>query len=182
MAGRLVGVVGPSGVGKDSVMRGLAAAHSDVCLVRRVITRAPEKGGEEYEPVSPDEFARRREAGAFALHWQAHGLHYGVPVAAVEAPLAQGRICLVNLSRAVLHEAQARFAGCVTLMLTAPPEVLAARLRGRGREDEEEIARRLARQDFALPAGLGRVIEMSNAGPLDETVAKVLAALQSESA
>lgn len=180
-AGRLIGVVGPSGVGKDSVMAALAAARPDFGLVRRVITRAPDAGGEEFEAVGPDEFARRRAAGAFVLHWPAHGLRYGIPAGVCDR-LAAGETCLVNLSRAVLAQADRQFDSFVALHLTAPAEVLARRLAARGRETPEEIARRLSRSGFALPPGLTRVIEVANDGPLDETVAKVLAALQSERA
>ncbi|MEQ9674097.1 MAG: phosphonate metabolism protein/1,5-bisphosphokinase (PRPP-forming) PhnN, partial [Roseovarius indicus] len=66
----------------------------------------------------------------------------------------------------------------VTLHLTAPAEVLAERLAARGREDKAEIARRLSRQGFALPEGLGRVIEVANDGPLERTVKTVLSELQ----
>jgi len=66
-AGRLIGVVGPSGAGKDSVMEALARARPDFHLVRRVISRAEGAGGEVYERVSPGEFERRRaELGEWA--------------------------------------------------------------------------------------------------------------------
>ena len=64
-AGALVGVVGPSGVGKDSVMQALVAARPDLRLVQRVITRPETAGGEPFEGVSEAEFARRRAAGDF---------------------------------------------------------------------------------------------------------------------
>lgn len=176
-AGALIGVVGPSGVGKDSVMEALVRAEPSMGLVRRVITRPADAGGEDFEGVSEAEFARRREAGEFVLHWPAHGLFYGVP-ATVRGRLAGGETCLVNLSRAVLGTAERLFDRFITLHLTAPAEVLAARLAARGREDEAEIARRLSRQGFALPEGLGRVIEVANDGPLERTVETVLARLQ----
>jgi ribose 1,5-bisphosphokinase len=176
MAGRLVGVVGPSGVGKDSVMRALAEACPDVRLVRRVITRPSDAGGEEFDGVSEAEFARREAAGEFALSWAAHGLRYGVPVT-VEAELTEGHICLVNLSRSVLKEAQARFEGFMVLHLTAPQEVLARRLSARGREGAEAIEGRLSRADFALPDGLSDVVHIANDGALPDTVARVLAVL-----
>lgn len=178
MSGTLIGVVGPSGVGKDSVMAALVAARPDLHRVRRAITRPEAAGGECFEGVSAAEFARRRAAGGFALSWPAHGLHYGVP-AAVTARLAAGQTCLVNLSRAVLAEAGQRFQPFVTLHLSAPAEVLAARLAARGRESADQIAARLARVGTTLPPGCARVIEVVNDGPIEATVALVLAAFQS---
>ncbi|WP_375691151.1 phosphonate metabolism protein/1,5-bisphosphokinase (PRPP-forming) PhnN [Pseudooceanicola sp. LIPI14-2-Ac024] len=174
-AGRLIAVVGPSGVGKDSVMRALVAAKPGMHLVRRVITRPSEAGGEDFEGVTEGEFAARDGAGAFALSWPAHGLHYGIP-RAVEQVLAEGHDAVVNLSRAVLPRAQARFPGLVVISLTADAGTLAERLAARGREDREEIARRLARATFALPDGIDAV-EIDNTGPLDDTVDCILAHL-----
>jgi ribose 1,5-bisphosphokinase len=173
--GRLIAVVGPSGVGKDSLMEALCARRPDLHRVRRVITRAPEAGGEDYEAVSPALFAARAAGGDFALHWQAHGLSYGVP-ASVEGVLSTGRDALVNLSRGVLGKAAARFDTLHVLHVTARPEVLAERLSGRGRESAREIARRLARPAPPLPEGL-RVTEIDNSGALETAVEAALAAL-----
>ena len=79
-AGRLIAVVGPSGVGKDTIMRAMIAARPGLRRVRRVITRPADPGGEGHEAVSEAEFAARLRDGGFALHWRAHGLRYGVPV------------------------------------------------------------------------------------------------------
>ena len=43
--GPVIAVVGPSGVGKDSLMEALRQADPSIKLMRRVITRAPEAGG-----------------------------------------------------------------------------------------------------------------------------------------
>ena len=118
--GRLIAVVGPSGVGKDSLIDALVAARPRLYRVRRVITRAPDAGGEPFDAVSPEEFARRRAAGAFVLSWQAHGLHYAVPAATLEV-LKAGDDALANLSRAVLAEAQTVFPRLHVLAVTAAP-------------------------------------------------------------
>lgn len=67
--GRLIAVVGPSGVGKDSVMAGIKRAMPAMHLVRRVITRAPDLGGEDYEAVTVSVFEKLARKGAFAVHW-----------------------------------------------------------------------------------------------------------------
>jgi len=170
--GRLIAVVGPSGVGKDSVMAGLVAARPGLGVARRVITRDAALGGEDFDALDEPGFHRAAAAGAFALHWGAHGLYYGIP-ARYAAAVTAGQEVLANLSRGVLEQARARFAAVTVLHLTARPDTLAARLAGRGRESAEEIAARLAR---AVPPA-GPLVEVSNDGPLEATVAAELAAL-----
>ncbi|WP_294622541.1 phosphonate metabolism protein/1,5-bisphosphokinase (PRPP-forming) PhnN [uncultured Roseovarius sp.] len=177
--GRLIGVVGPSGVGKDTVMRALSEAHPGLRLVRRVITRTGGAVGEDCDVVTEREFETRCEAGAFALHWQAHGMSYGVP-RDIESQLAEGHDLLVNLSRSVLGHAQAQFPGFTTLVLRASEEILRQRLIERGRESQSEVEGRLARRDFALPQGLDAVIGIRNDGQLEDTANLVLAALYPE--
>lgn len=178
MSGRLIGFVGPSGVGKDSVMHGLVKAMPSLSLVKRTITRAPGLGGEEYEAVLEQEFDMRAAAGEFCLHWEAHGLLYGIPDT-VRARIARGEELLVNLSRAVLPRAQEVFPSLVTFNVTATPETLAARLAQRARESEAEIAKRLARAAKPLPAG-AKVIDLPNDGTLQETVQQAVAILYPE--
>lgn len=178
-AGRFIAVVGPSGVGKDSVMAGLVAARPGLMLARRVITRAADLGGEEFDPVTEAQFIQSRDRGEFVLHWGAHGLFYGIPIA-VLAELASGQDLLANLSRGALAEAQGKFMRLTVLQLTASPEVLAQRLAERGRETETQIAARLGRSLDPLPAGLD-LQSVSNDGPLADTVASALTALYPDS-
>lgn len=174
--GRLIAVVGPSGVGKDSVMMGLAQAVPHMELIRRVITRAPGLGGEDYDAATETQFTSLVDDGAFILHWQAHGLRYGIPVS-VKDQLASGTDCLVNFSRSALAEAAAIFPRFLILNVTACPETLASRLSARARETEEEISKRLSQADKPLPTGID-VIQLSNDGPLAETVARATDLLQ----
>ncbi|WP_163850892.1 phosphonate metabolism protein/1,5-bisphosphokinase (PRPP-forming) PhnN [Pseudooceanicola aestuarii] len=176
--GRLIAVVGPSGVGKDSVMTALAQARPGIRLARRVITRPATAGGEAFDSVTFDDFATRAAAGEFVLHWRAHGLRYGIP-RSVEVDLEAGHDVVANLSRAVLGTARARISRVVVIQLSAPAEVLAERLAARGRESAEDIAARLRRADFALPAGIA-AWAVDNSGPLDQTVARLLALLDQD--
>lgn len=178
--GRLIAVVGPSGVGKDSLMAALVEARPSLSLVRRVITRAADKGGEDFDAVSEAEFATMAAADMFALHWHAHNLRYGIRRSTIDAVL-QGSDMLINLSRGVLRDAGALVPDFVVVNVTARPETLAARLRGRGRETPEDIAARLARSVKPLPEDLN-IIELSNDGALQDTVQTGLAILFPEDA
>ncbi|MEM8631469.1 MAG: phosphonate metabolism protein/1,5-bisphosphokinase (PRPP-forming) PhnN [Pseudomonadota bacterium] len=179
-AGRLIAVVGPSGVGKDSLMEALCAARPDFWRVRRVITRPSEAGGEDFEGVSEAEFLRREAEGAFVLSWQAHDLHYGIPMEAARR-IAEGAQAVANLSRGAVFAAAERFPGLHVLSVTANPEILAARLAKRGREDADGIARRLSRPAPEMPVGVATTT-IDNSGAMDDSVAVALAALYPVSA
>jgi ribose 1,5-bisphosphokinase len=155
MNGMLVLVAGPSGAGKDTLMRLAQQRLRDdprFVFVRRVITRQREAGrdaeGEDHAPSSLEDFAREAASGAFALSWEAHGLRYGVP-RGIDDELAAGRLVVVNVSRGVIAEAVSRYRNSRVVIVTAPLEMLAARLAARGREPAFEHRGRLARPDLA---------------------------------
>lgn len=176
---RIFAIVGPSGAGKDTLIAGALALRPDLALVRRVITRPEAAGGEDFEGVTEAEFARRKADGAFALDWQAHGLHYGIPANQV---MGHPGTVLFNGSRAALPLARQVFPGLGVIVITAPDAVLAARLAARGRESADDIAARLARATFTLPEGLGPVTVVQNDSTPEIGIARLLAALQPVSA
>ena len=172
----LILIVGPSGAGKDTLLNGARASlagHARFRFVRRVITRPGDMGEEEHESVSQQEFQVRKEAGDFALTWRAHGLHYGIP-ADIALDLAQGRVVIANVSRAVVAEAAERFHAAV-IEITAPSDVLARRLLARGREDAVDVARRLSRSiELPLPVERQGVV---NDGTPEQGTRRLLAAI-----
>jgi ribose 1,5-bisphosphokinase len=151
--GTLVVVVGPSGAGKDTLIalaRQLCTEDTTrIVFPRRVVTR-PSSIAEAHDTLTPEEFAAAARAGAFAFSWGAHGLHYALPIA-IDADLKEGRTVVCNVSRGVIRILRARYAKVVVVLVTAPKDALLARLAGRGREDNHDMAERLERaaEDFA---------------------------------
>lgn len=164
MSGIFVAVVGPSGVGKDSLLSYAREQLGDeMVLVRRIITRVAEESSEDHDSLTAEEFNVAAGLGQFSLHWNAHGMSYALP-GSVGADLAAGRLVVANLSRAVLPMAAERFSRMVVVAVTAGPEVIAQRLFGRGRESAEEIRSRLNRSVDLLP---GEAIEIDNSETID---------------
>ena len=144
--GRLVLVVGPSGAGKDTLLRLAQAACIDddnVVFPRRVVTRES-SADEDNMAMSHDEFRRAREHGDFAVHWEAHGHSYALPLA-INDDIRAGRAVVANVSRTVIGALREAYANVVVVAIAAPPEVLAQRLAARSRHSDGNIADRLAR-------------------------------------
>lgn len=176
MMGRLFLVVGPSGVGKDTLLAGAKAADPALHWARRVITRPATAGGEPFEAATDAQFQARLAAGEFALHWQAHGLSYGVPKSEL-APLDEGQTVLLNGSRGALDQALALFPRLTVIRVSAPSALLADRLMARGRESRADIEARLSRAAYDLPAGLAVVDIVNDASP-ETGIARLLQAVR----
>jgi phosphonate metabolism protein PhnN/1,5-bisphosphokinase (PRPP-forming) len=170
-AGQLVLVVGPSGAGKDSIIR-RAQTHfsgdASVCFPRRVVTRKANEQAEDHESLSRSDFITAVEQGAFAMWWEAHGNAYGISKD-IENDLLAGRTVVFNCSRAALAGATERYPFVIVVEITAPIDVLVSRIVSRGRETAEEAAIRASRKVPPIPSGIP-VLRINNAGALEHAV------------
>jgi ribose 1,5-bisphosphokinase len=168
MSGRLIYVIGPSGSGKDSLLRyarDRLAGEAHVVFAHRYITRAADAGGENHIELTRVEFATRLRSGLFALAWESHGHAYALGIE-IEQWLALGATVVVNGSRGHLGEAGQRFPELQPVSIDVPANVLRERLMARGREGPAAIEQRLERHQALQrhpPAGL----VIANDGPLE---------------
>lgn len=148
--GRVVLIVGPSGSGKDTLLRLARAMLTNapgIVFPARIVTRASSLPEEE-AAATPEDFAAAESSGRYALVWHAHGLAYAIP-SDIDADVLAGRTVVLNGSRTILAKARARYADVAVVLIDAPTEVRAARLSSRGREGAAEVTERLSR----IPAG-----------------------------
>ena len=179
MPARLIYVVGPSGSGKDSLLRYARERLADepgVVFAHRYITRSADFGGENHVALTRAEFNTRLRNRLFALAWESHGHAYGVGIE-INQWLAKGATVVVNGSREYLAEASQRFPELLAVSIAVPAEVLRERLLARGREDAASVEQRLERhRRMQSPSPLGHVI--TNDGPLERAGEALVALLR----
>jgi len=137
----------PSGAGKSTLVERLRAEFPDFAYSVSCTTRAPrggEKDGADYHFLTREEFAARREAGYFAEWAEVHGNLYGTPKAPVQEHLASGRDVLFDIDVQGALQVKRVFPQGLFVFILPPSRLeLERRLRGRGTDSEETIARRL---------------------------------------
>jgi ribose 1,5-bisphosphokinase len=175
--GRLILVVGPSGAGKDTLLgiaRTTCAEDANIVFPRRVVTREA-SSAEDNAQLSPDDFRQALVRGDFAMHWEAHGHSYGLP-RAIDDDVRAGRSVVVNASRTVIDAARRAYANVAVIAITAPPEVLAERLKMRARSSDGKVEQRLGRAvDTAAPD-----VTILNVGRPEDHARRLVRAIRSE--
>jgi ribose 1,5-bisphosphokinase len=162
--GILILVVGNSGSGKDSIIRGVIEKYpqdNKIRLAQRYITRPPSEF-EENIPISPNKFKEMEDNNLFALKWSIYGLNYGVPIE-IDKWLEEGDIVLVNVSRTIVEETRKIYKNIKVVFVEVPFEISLKRLKDRGRETEQQLNMRIerARKNISFPTA-DYVIDNSN--------------------
>lgn len=137
----------PSGAGKSTLVGSLRRqfqhfAYSVSCTTRE--PRGGEKDGVHYHFISREEFVSRRDSGGFAEWAEVHGNLYGTPKGPVQKHLLAGRDVLFDIDVQGALQLKGVFPqGLFVFILPPSREELERRLRGRGTDTAEVIARRL---------------------------------------
>lgn len=137
----------PSGAGKSSLARALVDSSSDVAVSVSHTTRAPRPGeehGVHYFFVTPEQFSTMVEAGEFLEHAQVFDNFYGTSRAAIEDMLEQGKNVILDIDWQGARAIKAQMPDARGIFILPPSrEELENRLRGRGQDSDETIARRM---------------------------------------
>jgi guanylate kinase len=175
-------IAAPSGAGKSSVTRALLEMEAPAIALSVSATTRPARPGEEegvhYFFRTPEEFEAMARTGELLEHAAVFGRRYGTPRAPVEQALAAGRDVLFDIDWQGHRQLRDRLPGDVVSVFLLPPSMaeLERRLRGRGQDGPEEIARRMAaaRDEIAHWSDFDHVVVNHD---FDRTVAEVRAIL-----
>jgi len=152
-------IVGPSGVGKSTLIKRLMTQYAGrFGFSVSHTTRAPrpgEKDGVHYNFTTTTRMKECIADGAFIEHAEVHGNFYGTSFEAVECVVNSGRICLLDIDvQGAVQMKKSSLNAVSEYIFIAPPsiDVLEERLRGRGTEKEEKIQLRLenARKEISF--------------------------------
>ena len=147
--GRVLVLSGPSAVGKSTVVRHLREQVPDLYFSVSATTRPPRKGeqdGVDYHFLAPEVFQRRRDAGEFLECCRVYGRQhwYGTLVDEVAPRLAAGKWVVLEIDVEGTLAILEKYPEAITIFVEpSHPDQLLERLRGRGTESAEAMARRL---------------------------------------
>ena len=148
MSGALFIVSSPSGGGKTSLVKALLEAEPEVRLSVSYTTRPArpdEVDGRDYHFVMAPVFERMLEAGEFLESAVIYGNHYGTSQKWIERERADGRDVVLEIDWQGAQQVRRLIRQVVSIFIMPPsPQILESRLRGRGQDSEEVVARRLA--------------------------------------
>lgn len=145
--GRLFVIAAPSGAGKTSLVKALIQRRPQVQVSVSYTTRArrpTEQPDVDYHFVSIEEFEGLIERGELLEYARVFDNFYGTARAPVEECLRRGRHVLLEIDWQGAQQVRRRMPECTTVFVLPPSrEALEQRLRQRGTDSPEVIARRL---------------------------------------
>ena len=177
---KLYFLVGPSGVGKDTLLTQLkrhSYSQSQPLVAHRYITRPIRYNDENHVELSEFELNRRKESGLFLFDWQSHGFHYAIG-REVKKWLKSGNSVIVNGSRNYLETAREIFPDLVPVWMTVSEDVLRDRLIKRGRESEQEIDSRIERNRELDSLKPDDCVYINNDQSVEDTIGQFLALME----
>jgi len=181
----LVVISGPSGVGKDSVVKRMREMGHPFHFVITATDRARRPGesdGVDYYFVSTAEFQRMIAADEFIEHADVYGQCKGVPKEHVRQALASGTDVVMRLDVQGAATIRRKIPEAVGIFLVPPSlDVLVERLRRRPGDSEAQVQERLSMAVREMEqASTFDYVVVNREGELDQAVQQVLAIMSAE--
>ena len=147
MSGKLFILSAPSGAGKSSLAKALMEALPTLAVSVSHTTRAPRPGeqhGVHYYYVTRDEFETMVRAGEFVEHARVFDNYYGTARTSIEHLLQAGKDVILDIDWQGARNIKQAMPAAVSIFILPPDrDALEQRLRNRGQDTEEVIARRM---------------------------------------
>jgi guanylate kinase len=146
--GKLIVLTGPSGVGKGTLMRSLLQRHPQLYYSVSATTRSPRPGeinGKNYYFIDCNKFEQLVAQGEFIEWAEFAGNYYGTPREVVLNQIHSGKLVVLEIELEGARQIRASFPNALSIFILPPSfDELEKRIRGRGQDSEEAIARRLS--------------------------------------
>lgn len=146
--GNLFVITAPSGAGKTSLVRALLQADSQAMLSISYTTRPMRPGevdGKDYHFVTREAFEAMLDKGDFLESAEVYGNYYGTSQPWLEGAMHSGSDVILEIDWQGAAQVRKLFPEAVGVFILPPSvDVLRQRLKGRGQDSEEVIARRVA--------------------------------------
>lgn len=155
MSGNLIVISAPSGAGKTSLVHALLEINPKIKLSISYTTRNPRPGehdGRDYNFVDRNTFLAMANKGEFLESAEVYGNLYGTSQTWINQEIGKGHDILLEIDWQGAEQVRRLFPNCITVFILPPSmETLEQRLKGRGKDDAEVIAKRMAaaREDIA---------------------------------
>ena len=144
--GTLYIIAAPSGAGKTSLVKALLRADADLKLSISFTTRPMrpgEQNGVDYHFVTKERFIAMRNAGEFLEYAEVFDNYYGTSRVWLEAQVASGKDVILEIDWQGAQQVRKLIPATVSIFIAPPSRtVLLERLRNRGQDSEDVIARR----------------------------------------
>ena len=179
--GLLIVISGPSGVGKDTLIKRLLELDPNLRYSTSYTTRRPRPGevdGVNYLFVSRDEFERLIKEGAFLEHATYDGNLYGTPIAQLDAVRAAGHDIVLKIDVQGAEQVRKRAPDALRIFLAPPSmdELLRRRTERHSENERDQAARQaIADREMELASHFDHVVVNDD---LERAVGEVLAIIQ----